>query len=106
MPSLAQVAVLHFVGRDKPWQRFDQRALTPDTAASMCRRLRSQDAQTCKVYLELQALWWKEFGRGACIIVGEGAHNAGQGFVIEQFEVVMSVPPHYHPGICRSLTLW
>lgn len=93
MPTLEQVAILHYVGRDKPWQRLDRSGSTPDTADSMCRRLRSQDGETCRTYHIVQALWWREFGRGACVLVGEEARGAAQGFVIEQFELILCAAP-------------
>lgn len=89
VPSLEQATVLHFVGRDKPWQRIDRLGPNPDTATDMCRRLRNHDAENCAQYLSLQALWWREFGQGTCIVVGDGARGRAQGFVIEQFEHVL-----------------
>lgn len=88
VPTLGEVAILHYVGRDKPWQRLE-RSTTPDTPDAMCRRLRSRDAPTCTAYLRLQQLWWSEFGKGACLLVGEGSRSLAQGFVIEQFETIL-----------------
>ena len=52
------VALLHYVGRDKPWMRFDRnlpsRGARPETADDLCRRLREKDAPTCAKYLESQ----------------------------------------------------
>ncbi|KAL1518599.1 hypothetical protein AB1Y20_002887 [Prymnesium parvum] len=103
VPSLERVALLHFVGRDKPWQRLDRGGV--DTAADLCRRLRSRDEETCEVYLAVQALWWREFGRGACILVGDGARGKGQGFVVEQFAHILRVHTPLEPRDVGNLSL-
>ena len=86
----SRAAVLHFVGRDKPWMRYDVRSRQrPDTAEDLCRRLREKDAETCAKYLETQAMWWRAYGQGRCLIVGDAARGLGQGFVIDSFEIVL-----------------
>lgn len=89
IPTLEQTAVVHYVGRDKPWMRYDQIGRNIDDQATMCRRLREHDDPTCRRYLAVQGMWWKQFGSGACIIVGDSAAGLGQGFVIESFEWVL-----------------
>ena len=73
----------------QPWMRVESTRGTLDTAAELCRKLRDHDDATCAVTLRVQALWWREFGRGACVLVGEGARGRAQGFVLEQFEAVL-----------------
>ena len=81
-------AILHYVGRDKPWMRYE-RGRRPDAASDLCRRLREKDDETCARYLETQAMWWRAFGAGRCLVVGGAARALAQGFVIESFEVVL-----------------
>ena len=90
-------AVLHYVGRDKPWMRYD-RGRSPDTADDLCRRLREKDAPTCARYLATQAMWWRAFGVGRCLIVGVAATHRKQGFVIDSFETVLRMHPASLPA--------
>lgn len=82
--------ILHFVGRDKPWMRYERSPYTTaDTAENLCKRLREASAETCARYLELQALWWRAFGEGRCLLVGNTAAGKRQGFVIDSFPTVL-----------------
>ena len=82
------------MGRDKPWQRYDARGGRggrPDSADDLCARLREKDGDTCGRYLETQAMWWRAFGTGRCLIVGDSARGRRQGFVIDAFEMILRV---------------
>jgi hypothetical protein len=83
-----QAVLLHYVGRDKPWMRYD-RSRSADTQADLCRRLREKDEETCTRYLRTQMLWWRAFAAGRCLIVGDAARGKGQGFVVDAFEQVL-----------------
>jgi hypothetical protein len=100
------VALLHYVGRDKPWMRYERAGAHADTAEELCRKLREKDADTCARYLYTQALWWRTFGEGRCLIVGDAATSQAQGFVIDAFEVVLrmhrpSMPPRDAGNVSR-----
>ena len=83
-------ALLHYVGRDKPWMRYERPGMRIlDTATDLCRRLREKEVETCERYLETQAMWWRTFGEGRCLIVGNAASGRAQGFVIDTFALVM-----------------
>lgn len=88
--------LLHYVGRDKPWMRYE-RARKPDTPEDLCRKLREKDSETCARYLATQNMWWEAFGAGRCLIVGDVASGKGQGFVIDAFQTVL----RYHQGALR-----
>ena len=79
--------MLHFVGRDKPWMRYE-RSRVPDTEQDLCRRLREKDEATCAAYLRTQALWWAAFGAGRCLLVGEAAAGKAQGFVVQALSLI------------------
>lgn len=111
-PTLEEAAIVHFVGRDKPWMLIEAqpRANQPGVmlaggagqllqaeAAACARRAREPEskeaiAATCATQRRLQALWWREFGRGRTMVVGQSAvapGSRGQGFIISQFERVL-----------------
>ena len=79
--DVSAAVLLHYVGRDKPWMRYE-RSRRPDDERELCRKLRNADAQTCSRYLAIQALWWRAFAAGRCLVVGDSAARLAQGFVI------------------------
>ena len=34
-------------------------------------------------------MWWRAFGKGRCLLVGDAARGLGQGFVVDAFETVL-----------------
>ena len=95
-PPLERAAVLHFVGRDKPWMLLDTitGAHSRPELAACSRKAREKEEKaameaTCQTQRTLQALWWREFGAGCTVVVGDSARRMGQGFVVEQFETVL-----------------
>ena len=51
--GISEAAILHYVGRDKPWMRYERgRGRVPETLTDLCRRLRDADAETCSRYRE------------------------------------------------------
>ena len=67
--DVSAAVLLHYVGRDKPWMRYE-RSRRPDDERELCRKLRNADAQTCSRYLAIQALWWRAFAASRCLVVG------------------------------------
>ena len=61
----------------------------PDAEGDLCQKLREHDEETCSRYLETQAMWWRAFGAGRCVIVGDAAAGKAQGFVVDAFETVL-----------------
>ena len=54
--------------------------------------MRDLDAATCERYLETQAMWWRAFGQGRCLIVGDSARGQGQGECKWGLNAVAAVP--------------
>ena len=89
--AAAPVVLLHYVGRDKPWTRYEHssqqrpQAARPQTAAELCQRLRQGGATACTRYLAAQGIWWSTLARSRCLLVGSAAAHRAQGFVVDAF---------------------
>jgi hypothetical protein len=71
----------------------------PDDARTLCSRLREGDADTCERFLHAQAVWWRAFGSGRCLVVGPAAAGKRQGFIINAFPFVLRMHSDKLQGI-------
>ena len=89
-----ETALLHFVGRDKPWMLYDHYGAPGPARQKLCvRKSRGASAAEqradCEFTVRLHARWWRAFGVGRAIVIGPSAAKRGLGFAIEQFEKVL-----------------